>query len=128
MLQRTSKQKWADRLTLFKLSLSVKQRVALNWATLAFLILVPITILSLPVDYFDHGPSYCLSKVFFNQECYACGLTRGCKHLLHLDYETAFAYNMGSFIALPLVSLLWLKWFIAEVKLNRSLRLQAKSR
>jgi hypothetical protein len=122
MPPKTSKQKWVDRLTLFNISLSKKQRVVLNWATLAFLLGVPVIILSLPIDYFDHGPSYCLSKIFFNQECYACGLTRGCKHLLHLDLETAFAYNMGSFIALPLVSLLWLRWFIAEVKLNKTLR------
>lgn len=122
MPPKTSKQKWVDRLTLFNISLSKKQRVVLNWATLAFLLIVPVTIYSLPIDYFDHGPSLCLSKVLFSQECYACGLTRGCKHLLHLDYETAFAYNMGSFIALPLVSLLWLRWFIAEVKLNKTLR------
>jgi hypothetical protein len=124
MPQKTSKQKWVDQLTLFKISLSKKQRVALNWATLVFLIVVPIVIISLPIDYFDHGPSLCLSKVFFDLECYACGLTRGCKYLLHLDFETAFAYNMGSFIALPLVSILWAKWFIAQVKLNRSLRTQ----
>ena len=125
MPPKTSKQQWVDKLTLFKISLSKKQRVVLNWATLVFLVIVPITIISLPIDYFDHGPSYCLSKVFFNQECYACGLTRGCKHLLHFDLETAFAFNMGSFIALPLVSFLWARWFIAEVKLNRALRREA---
>lgn len=122
MPQKTSKQKWVDQLTLVKISLSKKQRVALNWATLVFLVVVPITIIALPVDYFDHGHSVCLSKVFFEMECYACGLTKACKHLLHFDLETAFAYNMGSFIVLPLVSFLWARWFIAQIKLNRDFR------
>jgi Protein of unknown function (DUF2752) len=122
MPQKTSKQKWVDQLTLFKISLSKKQRVALNWATLVFLVAIPVVIISLPIDYFDQGTSVCLSKAFFNIECYACGLTRACKHLLHFDFETAFAYNMGSFVAFPLVSFLWTKWFLAEVKLNRNLR------
>lgn len=122
MPQKTSKQKWVDQLTLFKISFSKKQRVALNWTTLVFLFGVPIVIIALPVDYFDHGASLCLSKVFFDMECYACGLTRACKHLLHFDLETAFAYNMGSFIALPFVSLLWAKWFIAQIKLNIDFR------
>jgi hypothetical protein len=35
---------------------------------------------------------------------------------MHLDFESAFYYNMGSFIVLPLVGLLWIKWGIQEFK------------
>jgi hypothetical protein len=122
MPQRSSKQKWVDKLTLFRISFSATQRIALSKVILCFLVATPVIIFLLPIDFFDQGPSFCLSQVLFDQECYACGLTRGCKHLLHLDIEGAFLYNMGSFLALPLVSYLWLKWFLAELSLYRSLR------
>jgi len=122
MPQKTSKQKCVDKLTLFRISFSPVQRIALSRVILCFLVVTPIIIFLLPIDYFDQGGSICLSQVLFDQECYACGLTRGCKHLLHLDLENAFAYNMGSFLALPLVSFLWLKWFLSELRLMRSLR------
>ncbi|MFN4830538.1 MAG: DUF2752 domain-containing protein [Sphingomonadales bacterium] len=122
MPQKTSKQKWVDKLTLFRISFSPVQRIALSRVILCFLVVTPVIIFLLPIDFFDQGTSLCLSQLLFDSECYACGLTRGCKHLLHLDVENAFAYNMGSFLALPLVSFLWLKWFISEWRLYRSLR------
>lgn len=125
MPQRTSKQDWVDKLTLYRISFTPAQRIALSRVILCFLVVTPVIIFLLPIDFFDRGPSYCLSQLLFDQECYACGLTRGCKHLLHLDLETAFAYNMGSFLALPLVSLLWLKWFLSEWKLYRTLSKKA---
>jgi len=36
--------------------------------------------------------------------------------LLHLNFEKAFAYNMGSFIVLPIFSILWASWFFQERK------------
>jgi len=59
-------------------------------------------LLYLPADHFDHGDSVCLSVVIFDRECYACGMTRGVQHLLHLDFKEAASYNKLSFIVLPL--------------------------
>ncbi|HAK10756.1 MAG TPA: hypothetical protein DIW54_00760 [Chitinophagaceae bacterium] len=81
----------------------------LNLSLLVFYILFPVVIILLPENYFDSGESICLSKLLFDFECYACGLTRGCKHLLHLNFEKAYEYNMLSFVALPAISLVWLK-------------------
>jgi hypothetical protein len=86
---------------------------------------VPIVILFLPENYFDTGESICLSKLIFKQECYACGLTKACKHLLSLNFEKAFEYNLLSFLVLPLVSFLWITWFLQErKKLKTLLQLQ----
>ena len=74
------------------------------------LIVIPIVLLILPADFFDKGQTICLSQLLAKTECYACGLTRGIQHLIHLDFENAFAYNMGSFIVLPLIGFLWVKW------------------
>ncbi len=94
---------------------------------LAIIVLVPISLLVLPADFFDHGQTICASQLFFGIECPACGLTRGCMHLLHLQAEEAFAYNMWSFIALPVISIYWLVWGIKEFKrfLNMRRRLTA---
>ena len=78
--------------------------------------LFPVLIYLLPENYFDEGESYCLSKVIFNTECYGCGLSKACKHLLHLNFEKAFEYNMISFLALPLLGVIWIKWYLQKRK------------
>ncbi len=62
----------------------------------------------LPNDFFDEGPPICLFTVLSGISCYGCGMTRAIMHLIHLDIETAYAYNMLSFLALPLLMILWL--------------------
>jgi hypothetical protein len=108
--------KWVNKLAIFKFNLSPKGRVIKSVLKLSVFIILPIIIILLPENYFDSGESICLSKLIFNEECYACGLTRACKHLLHLNYEEAFAYNMGSYIILPIFSILWIYWFFQERK------------
>lgn len=56
----------------------------------------------LPADHFDEGESICLSVVIFDRECYACGMTRGVQHLLHLEFAEAADFNKLSFVVLPL--------------------------
>jgi hypothetical protein len=114
-----SKKNWADRLALFKIHLSPQASVALSRVMLALIIVTPIVIFLLPIDFFDHGKPMCLSQILFDVECYGCGLTRACKHLMHLDFESAFYYNMGSFLVLPLVGILWVKW---GIQVYRSLK------
>ena len=82
-------------------------------AKLAFIVLTPLVLLILPADFFDNRRSLCVSKLF-DFECYACGLTRGIMHLIHLQFEEAFAYNMLSFIVLPLLIVIWIQWFFKE--------------
>ena len=76
---------------------------------LLILILIPITLLILPVDYFDTGKSVCFSVVFFDNECYACGMTRAIQHLIHFDFSIGYEYNKLSIIVLPLLILSYYK-------------------
>jgi hypothetical protein len=94
----------------------------LNKIKLILLFGIPVVLLILPKDFFDGGESICVSKVIFDVECYACGLTRACMHLIHLDFEEAFAYNMMSFIAFPALAIMWVKWTITEIKLYKFIR------
>jgi len=97
----------------------MKLKYYFTLAKLIFIVGVPISLLLLPKDFFDNGESICLSKILFNVECYGCGMTRACMHLIHLDFEQAYAYNMISFIAFPLLCVVWVQWFIKEFKMFR---------
>ncbi|MCU0443332.1 MAG: DUF2752 domain-containing protein [Microscillaceae bacterium] len=93
----------------------------MNWrfyfsiVKIAFYVLVPIVLLALPVDFFDSGETVCLSVTLFNTECYGCGMTSAMMHLIHLDPETAYAYNMLSLLAFPILAYLWARWAVLEV-------------
>ena len=91
-------------------------------AKLLFMVLAPAVLLILPANFFDNGHSICLSQLIFGQECYACGLTRGIMHLIHLDLENAFAYNMLSFIVLPLMIVIWIQWFFKELRIYKKVK------
>jgi len=100
----------------------MKFRYYFTIAKLALIVLTPIILLILPADFFDNGASICLSKVLFNTECYACGLTRACMHLVHLDFARASSYNMLCFIILPLLAVIWVQWFLKELKSYKKYR------
>ncbi len=99
-----------------------KTRFYYTIGKLSFIVLSPIVLLILPADFFDNGRSICLSQLIFGVECYACGLTRGIMHLIHFDFENAFAWNMGSFIILPLMIVIWIKWFFKELRIYKKLK------
>ena len=69
----------------------------------------PLILFILPADYFDQGKSACLSVVFFDLECYGCGMTRATMHLIHLEFFKAFEYNKLVILVFPLLLLWWLK-------------------
>jgi hypothetical protein len=88
---------------------------------LAFIIATPLVLLLLPAGFFDGGESICLSKLLLNRECPACGMTRACMHLIHFDWEEAYAYNMMSFIVLPLLGIVWIQWALKEYKILKKI-------
>jgi len=79
------------------------------YASNAILIIAPIILLFLPVDYFDKGESVCLSVQLAGIECYACGLTRATMHFIHFDFSQAWMFNKLSFIVVPMLGVLWVK-------------------
>ncbi len=82
------------------------------------IVIAPFFLLLLPVDHFDTGESICVSKFLAGIECYACGLTRGVMHFIHLDFAGAWEFNKLTFIVVPLLSLYWLKALLTVLKLK----------
>ena len=76
---------------------------------LIILIFTPIILLILPVNFFDNGDSLCLSLVFFERECYACGMTRAIQHLIHFDFSVGYEYNKLSIIVFPFLIIAYCK-------------------
>ena len=76
---------------------------------LAVLLIIPSVLLLLPSDFFDSGDSICISVIFFDRQCYACGMTRAIQHLIHFDFDISFEYNRISFLVLPLLIFIYLK-------------------
>ena len=73
------------------------------------LLLGPLILFFLPSDYFDQGQSVCLSVVFFDLECYGCGMTRALMHLIHFEFFKAYEYNKLVILVFPLLFLWWIK-------------------
>ena len=88
----------------------------IRWLTLLFFIVTPIIFLLLPATYFDEGEALCPSKRFFDIECLGCGMTRAVMHFIHFDFDSAIYYNYGSFIVVPVLGFLWVKWTINAAK------------
>ena len=107
---------------------SLKELLFISLLKCLFFFLFPLIILILPESYFDQGKSICISQLFFHQECLACGMTRACMYLIHFNFEEAFRYNMMSYIALPAVIFLWIKWTIEEFKKTKSIFASIKAK
>ena len=77
-----------------------------GWLIYGSLIVAGLILLILPADFFEKGQSICISVLLLHKQCYACGLTRGIMHLIHLDFKEAYQYNKLCFIVFPLLIVL----------------------
>ena len=80
----------------------------MNVLGLAIWLALPVFLLIMPADYFDHGLVICPSKRFLNLECPGCGLTRAVQHSIHFDFSEAWSLNRGIVLILPLMLLLYI--------------------
>jgi len=79
---------------------------------LGIMLVIPILLLMLPINYFDGKESICLSQLIFKTKCYGCGMTKAIQHLIHFDIGNALKYNMLSIIVLPVLIYIWVKNFM----------------
>lgn len=81
------------------------------------LITCPMILWVLPSGSFDNSSVVlCPSRLFFDIECWGCGMTRAIMHMHHLDVESAVYYNTGSLLVYPALFLVWLSWTIKAAK------------
>jgi hypothetical protein len=93
-------------------------RKKLEWAWLVALLIFPIALWILPADFFDGegGVVVCPSRLFFDFECYGCGMTRAITHLHHGQLEDAVYYNLLSPIVYIALVVMWFIWVRSSMK------------
>ena len=84
------------------------QRKTINTLGLAIWLALPVFLLIMPADYFDHGRVICPSKRFLNLECPGCGLTRAVQHAIHFQFAEAWRLNRGIVVILPSLALIYI--------------------
>ena len=73
------------------------------------LLLVPLVLYLIPLEWLKNQHSICLFKNITGHECYGCGMTRAILSAIHLQFENAFQYNKLFLIVLPLLIYIWSK-------------------
>ena len=72
---------------------------------------LPVFLICKPADYFDHGPTICLSKRLLDIECPGCGLTRAFQHFLHFQFHEAWSLNKLVVIIFPVSIMIYIHVF-----------------
>ena len=86
------------------------------------LLAIPIVLWVLPVSFFDHGQSLCLSVLLLNKTCYGCGITRAVQHWMHGDFNVGYQYNPLVVIVMPILIYLWTKMIFFNWKSIKHLK------
>jgi hypothetical protein len=89
-----------------------------EWLWLSALLLAPFVLWLLPGDVFDNtGIDICPSKLFFDFECYGCGMTRAVMHFHHFQFDDGLYFNQGVLLVYPALMVVWFLW--VRSSLNR---------
>ena len=79
--------------------------------SLGVLLLIPIIGWILPGDFFDDSQVIlCPSRLFFDIECFGCGITRAVMHFHHFQFDDAVYYNTLVLLVYPAMAFFWGKW------------------
>jgi hypothetical protein len=86
----------------------------LFWVVMfAGILLIPVALYIVPVDWLNSQHSICLFKNLTGKECYGCGMTRAIVSAVHFQFENAVNFNKLSLIVLPLLIYIWAKTLLA---------------
>jgi hypothetical protein len=74
---------------------------------LSGLLLLPVILYAVPLEWLKDQHSICLFKYFTGKECYGCGMTRAVLSVIHFQFENALKYNKLILIVFPLLVYIW---------------------
>jgi hypothetical protein len=85
----------------------LKNKTLLGQIKSTGILLIPVALYLVPVDWLDRQHSICLFKNTFGIDCYGCGMTRAILSALHFHFDNAYHYNKLFVIVMPLLVYLW---------------------
>ncbi|MFK7936128.1 MAG: DUF2752 domain-containing protein [Saprospiraceae bacterium] len=92
------------------------------------LLVFPFILWLMPADYFDgDGMILCPSRLFFDLECFSCGMTRAIMHFHHFDFEEAIYYNTLVLFFYPALILIWFVWTKSAWREVQQIRAMSKT-
>jgi hypothetical protein len=85
------------------------------------LVVFPIFLYLIPINWINSQHSICLIKNIFDNECFGCGITRAIISAVQLDFKSAYDYNHLVIIVLPMFIYVWVKMVIETIKQIRKI-------
>ena len=83
------------------------------------LVVFPILLYLIPLNWLIKQHSICLIKNIFGVECFGCGITRAIISAVQFDFKSAYNYNHLVIIVLPIFIYVWTKMIIDTIKHTR---------
>lgn len=82
----------------------------------AGLLMVPVVLYFIPLDWLKDQHSICLYKNITGNECIGCGMTRAILSVIHFQFENAFYFNKLIIVVFPLLVYIWSKNVLIRFK------------
>jgi hypothetical protein len=73
------------------------------------LLLVPVFLFFIPLEWLKNQHSICLFKNITGHECLGCGMTRAILSAIHFQFMQAVYYNKLFVVVLPILIYVWAK-------------------
>jgi hypothetical protein len=90
---------------------------------ISILVIFPLVLMILPANFFDNGHyTICIFKLLTDKDCYGCGMSRACMHLVHFDIKGAAFYNKLSFAVLPVLGGLLVSELVGTLRQYQKLK------
>lgn len=94
----------------------VQQSCILVYLKFIGIILFPILLYLVPLNWLTKQHSICLIKNIFGVECFGCGITRAIISAIQFDFKSAYNYNHLVIIVLPIFIYVWIKMGLETIK------------
>src|SRR5450759_2467306 len=90
----------------------LKNRKHFRYILTAGILLIPVVLYFIPVEWLESQHSVCLYKNLTGHECYGCGMTRAIISAIHFQFVNAYHFNKLYVIILPLLVYIWAKMLV----------------
>jgi hypothetical protein len=101
----------------------LKGKSRLKYLAIIGILLIPVAIYFIPLEWIKNQHSVCLFKNIAGHECYGCGMTRAIFSAMHLRFTDAFHFNRLSPVVFPLLIYIWAKTILSLLPGNGSLNI-----
>lgn len=97
--------------------IAIKNAMNTRKISMSFLCIGLIGLILIPSGSLPNVPSICIHRFILGFDCPGCGMTRALHALLHLRFSTAFNFNFGVYLLIPVFAIEIFQWLRYSEKL-----------